>query len=70
MYPNTVKLGCVARHIHLLLCVIICYYIVCKSYLIGWVKRRSRASQWTIADGLAFALKDDVEACHHNVDPP
>ena len=37
-------------------------------YQVGWVYRRTRVTQWAIADGLEFIQKDDPETCHGNFD--
>ena len=34
---------------------------------LGWVSRHTRV---TIADDQRLILKDDLETCHHNFDPP
>ena len=36
----------------------------------GWVSRRTKATQWSIADDLTFVSKDGQKTCNHNFDLP
>ena len=39
-------------------------------WLVGWVYRWTRATQWAIADGLGLIPKNGPETCYHNCDLP
>ena len=44
------------------------YKKTAEGWLLEWVLRRTRATQWTISDDLGATSKDGLEICHYNLD--